>query len=128
MRRCAYLAAVWVVAVLALSCGSKRALPPDFNVVAPSSLAFTTGSGTRETITSTQVVGENGFNSAITLTVAPLPAGLSVSLSPSTVPGPGLYEMTWTANNVNPGVYNITLVAVSGSLEHDYEITVTVEQ
>jgi uncharacterized membrane protein len=72
---------------------------------------------------------KNGFNSAITLSVAGMPAGMTASFSPSTVAAPGSGASTLTvttASSLAHGNYALTLTASGGGVTQSSSVMVDV--
>jgi len=100
---------------------------PDFSISAsPTTQAVYAGSSTQYTISLTS---HNGFSSPVTLSIPWLPVGCSYSFSPSSPITPtASTTLTITTSSSTPvGTYNnITVRAVSGTLEHSVILTLTV--
>ncbi|MEM2900045.1 MAG: CARDB domain-containing protein, partial [Thermoplasmata archaeon] len=100
---------------------------PDFSISAsPTTQAVYAGSSTQYTISLTS---HNGFSSPVTLSIPWLPAGCSYSFSPSSPITPtASTTLTITTSTSTPiGTYNnITVRAVSGTLEHTVTLTLIV--
>jgi hypothetical protein len=76
-----------------------------------------------------QVSGLSGFNSAVTLSASGMPAGLSASFVPGTLPAPGSGASTLTltaAAATAPGTYTVVVTAAGGSLIRTMNLQVTV--
>jgi len=97
--------------------------PPDFTMVAISTVIFTLGSSASSNVTLT---AQNGFDSRVNLTSTVDPTiGFSISLNPQMlIRGSG--TSTATFNSSKPGDYTVTITATSGSLLHTTTIEVTV--
>jgi uncharacterized membrane protein len=100
---------------------------PDFALSeAPTSLSVTLGSSGATTI-STSLSG--GFNSAVSLSVSGMPAGVTASFSPASIaaPGGGNSTLTFTASSsATTGTFNATVSATGGGVTHTITIPVTV--
>ncbi len=71
----------------------------------------------------------NGFSSAVTLSAKGMPAGLSASFAPATLPAPGSGASTLTltaAASTAPGTYTVVVTAAGGSLIRTMNLQVTV--
>ncbi len=80
---------------------------------------------------SVQVVGSNGFNSAIGLSVSGQPAGVTVTYNPASFPAPGNGEgsiLLSVASTTVPGTYPITLTATGGGVTHSMTANMSVLQ
>jgi hypothetical protein len=100
---------------------------PDFAITAsPTSVSVTQG-GTKTTTVSTTVSG--GFNSAISLSASGLPAGVTASLSPTSIaaPGSGSSTLTFTASSTAAtGTSTVTINASGGGVSHSTTVSLTV--
>jgi subtilisin family serine protease len=101
---------------------------PDFALSAsPSSLNIKKGSSKTSTMTVTWL---NGFSSAVNLTASCPSAGVTYTLSPSSVTstsGSATSKLTLTVSSSTPAAtYTITITGTSGSLKHTIAITVKV--
>jgi hypothetical protein len=100
---------------------------PDFTISAnPTSLTLVQGTSGNSTIT-TAVSG--GFNSAISLSASGVPAGASVTFSPTSIAAPGSGSSTATVTagaTTAAGSYTITITGTGGSKTHTATISLTV--
>ncbi|HEV2961705.1 MAG TPA: alkaline phosphatase family protein, partial [Candidatus Angelobacter sp.] len=100
---------------------------PSFTVSAsPTSVSVVQGSSGSSTI-STTVSG--GFNSAISLSIAGLPAGVTASFNPSTIaaPGSGSSTLTFAASSTaTTGTVNVTVSATGGGITNSTTIALTI--
>ena len=100
---------------------------PDFVLsTSPGSVSVAQGGSASSTISST-VAG--GFNSAISLSASGLPAGVTASLSPTSIAAPGNGSSTLTFNassTATTGTFNVTVTATGGSITHTATIPLTV--
>ncbi len=100
---------------------------PGFTLSAsPARLSIVQGTQGNSTLTTTV---EDGFNSSITLSASGMPAGITVSFAPTTIPAPGAGHstMTITVGNTTPsGTYPITVTANGGGLWQETAVTVMV--
>jgi len=87
------------------------------------SITFDPGSSATSTIT---ISSQNGFAGIVSLSYQ-APGALSVQLSPSAV-NSGSGTSTFKVTGSEPGTYNVTISAVSGSLRHAVIVKVTVSQ
>jgi len=96
---------------------SVTVLAPAFTLASSATL-LTMPAGTRQTITVT-AAGNAAFNSAVTLKVTGLPAGITGTFSPAsiTAPGSGSSVLTFASTTgVQPGSYIATITATAGTL------------
>jgi uncharacterized membrane protein len=107
----------------------NAATAPDFTVTAsPPGLSVTHGSSGSTTI-STSV--SNGFSSAVSLSAAGLPTGVTASFSPSPIlaPGSGSSALTFTVSNTAiTGTSNVTVTATGGGITHTTNVSLTIPQ
>ena len=106
------------------NCGSTS---PDFTITAsPSSVTVQQGNSGTSTISTTAL---NGFNSAITLSAAGQPSGVTVTFGTNPIPAPGtgtsLMTMT-VGGSVTPGTYSITVTGIGGGITHTTTVSLTV--
>jgi hypothetical protein len=96
--------------------------PPDFALSAnPASVTATQGGGTTTTIS---VTPQNGFNGAVDLSVAGLPAGATGSFNPVSTSTTSV--LTLGAGTAAPGNYVLTVTGASGALTHATSVTFVV--
>ena len=109
------------------SCGNSG--QPSFSVSdAPSSLSIAQGASGNSTIT---VSSNDGFNSAVSLTVSGLPSGVTAALSPTSVaPTAGASAtstLTLTASSsATAGTQAVTVTGTSGSLTTSTTVSLTI--
>ena len=99
---------------------------PNFAVSVPPTLSVPEGSQGTLTVTTTV---SNGFDNAIALTAVGMPAGVSITFSPSTIGAPGGGSSTMTVNvaaDAQAGVYPIVVSATGGGDTHNPMFTLTV--
>ncbi len=100
---------------------------PNFAIsVSPASVSVAQGATGAATI-STTVSG--GFKSAISLSAAGEPAGVTVTFSPASVatPGSGSVSMTMAvAASAAPGAYTVTVTGVGGGVTHTTTVALLV--
>jgi len=92
----------------------------------PSSVSFAVGSSASVNVTTT---GTGGFSAAVSLTVSGLPAGVTGTFVPESVPAPGSGSATLTlASSVSatPGTYAATVTASGGGLTRTAPVSVTI--
>ena len=92
----------------------------------PTALLVTPG-GTGSATATTTVGG--GFSSAVTLSVAGLPSGVTLLLTPESIaaPGGGSATMTLTAAaNASSGTYPVTVIATGGGVSRTVMVSLTV--
>ena len=96
------------------------------NAGAPS-LALTQGSSGAITL---NVAVSGGFNSTVALSAGGLPAGVTASFTPASLPAPGSgaasLKVSSTASAV-PGTYNLSLTATGGGLTQTAPLAVTIQ-
>lgn len=99
---------------------------PSFQISAPSSGLAVTQGGAASLKVSVAVSG--GFNAAVTLSTASLPPGLTVNLSPPTLPAPGSGQSTLTlsAGTQLAGTYNVVVSGSGGNVNQALALVVTV--
>ena len=90
---------------------------PDFQIsVSPTSLTLAPGSSTSYTVNVSPV---NGFASAVTLSVAGAPSGVTTSFTPGSITGSGSATLHVTASASAPtGNYPLTVTGMSGATSH----------
>jgi len=102
-------------------------LSPAFAISAsPTSVSVQQGAKGTSTITTTV---SNGFNSAIALSAAGQPSGVTVAFNPAPIGAPGSGNSTMTvtvASNAAPGSYTITVTGTGGGITHTSTVTLTV--
>ncbi|HUC54001.1 MAG TPA: S53 family serine peptidase [Candidatus Cybelea sp.] len=100
---------------------------PNFTISAsPSSVSVVQGNNGTSTIT-TAISG--GFNSAVSLSAAGQPAGVTVSFNPLSIaaPGSGSSTMTMTvASTTATGTYTITITGMGGGITQTTTVSLTV--
>ena len=91
---------------------------PDFSIsVTPASQSTTVGGKASYTIT---IAPLNGFNSAVSLSVAGVPSGATATFNPPTISsGSGSSALSVSTSNSTPaGSFSLQISATSGSLSH----------
>src|SRR6266481_3874878 len=105
----------------------NAAATPNFTISAsPASLSVTQGASGNTTV-STTVSG--GFNSAVSLSVTGLPAGVTASFNPASLaaPGSGNSTLTFTASSTaTTGTSTVTITATGGSVTHTTTVSLTI--
>jgi hypothetical protein len=98
---------------------------PGFSLSAsPVSVSVGQGSSGTSTIT---VSATGGFDSAVSLTAAGQPPGVTVSFSPTSIPGAGTSTMMIAVSpTAVPGTYSITVMGTSGSTTETTTVSLTV--
>jgi hypothetical protein len=100
---------------------------PAFTIVLqPSTLTIKPGQSGSTTVT-TKV--KNGYKHALQLTPLKIPAGVSVSLTPSVIPAPGAGTSNakiTVSNSAVPGTYSLRVKASDGTISHSATLTLTV--
>jgi subtilase family serine protease len=106
---------------------TRAAASPNFTLAAsPASLSVVQGSQGTATIT---VAISGGFNSAVNLSAAGQPNGVTVSFNPNPVAAPGSETSTMTmtvAPTTVAGVYPITVTSKGGGITQTTPVTLTV--
>ena len=109
----------------ALAGGSSST--PNFAISAsPTAVSVVQGKSGSSTITTTV---SGGFNSAVTLTAAGQPTGVTVTFSPTSIAAPGSGTSTMTiavASTTTTGSYTITITGTGGSTTHTATVALTV--
>jgi regulation of enolase protein 1 (concanavalin A-like superfamily) len=86
--------------------------------------ALQAGNSASFTITATP---ENGFSSAVSLSAASLPAGVTATFTPDSISGAATSSLTLaTSASTLPGTYIIPVTATSGSLSHTTNTSLTI--
>lgn len=104
-----------------------QSVTPNFTLAASPTAVSVTQGGTASSTVSTAVSG--GFNSAVSLTVSGLPAGVTASFNPATIaaPGSGSSTLTFTAGSTaTTGTATVTITASGGGITHTTTIALTV--
>jgi uncharacterized membrane protein len=109
-----------------INCGAPPA--PNFSISAsPASLTLPQGQQGTSTVT---VTSQNGFSSAVSLTVTGCPTGASCSFSQASVTPPSNGSVTSTltvnAGTATPNTYTLTITGAGSSLSHSTNVTLTV--
>ncbi len=111
-------------ALIAALAGSSSATPGFSLSASPGSVSVVQGNAGSVTITSTV---SGGFDSAVTLSAAGQPSGVTVSFSPGSITGTGSSTMTIAAaSTVTAGTYGITVTGTSGSTKETTSVSLTV--
>jgi hypothetical protein len=103
---------------------------PDFTVAAtPVSQSVAQGAGTSYTAA---VAPQNGFTGSVTLSVSGAPAGVTASVSPSSVNITGSASQSASVSvsvgaSAAAGSYTLTVTGVSGKLSHSTTVTLVVQ-
>jgi uncharacterized membrane protein len=100
---------------------------PDFSLTAKSNLLSIGQGYANSTTINTTVNG--GFNNVIALSASGVPAGVSVTFSPSSLPSPGSGASNVSfsvAASVPFGNYPIAITAIGGGVTHTATVTLTV--
>jgi hypothetical protein len=97
---------------------------PDFSLgTSPSSRSLLPGGSTTYAVT---VTPSNGFNNPVTLSGGGLPAGATMSFSPSPVASGSSTMTLATSTSTRPGSYVITITGTGGGLTHTTTVTLVV--
>ena len=98
----------------------------DFALAAsPTSLQVVRGGTGSDTVT---VAAAQGFNGTVSLSISGVPARVTASWNPATVPGAGSAVLTIRANKpARTGTYTLTITGTSGNLVHSIPLTLVVQ-
>src|SRR2546422_2175838 len=95
---------------------------PDFSITAsPDTVSFVAGQSAFSTI-SLQSMG--GFNGAVALTAASMPAGVTISCVPASISGTQTSACTLSGSAI--GSYTVVITGANGRLSHTASIAVTI--
>jgi len=99
--------------------------PPDFTISAtPSSRTVSQSSTTSYTATISPL---QGFKGTVVLTAGTLPAGVTATLGPPTIPGTGSSNVSVRTSASTPrGTYTLTVTGTSGTITHSTTMTMIV--
>lgn len=99
--------------------------PPNFTLaVSPSAQSVVAGSSASYTVSTAAI---SGFAGTESLTVSGVPAGVTVTFSPASIPTGGSSTMAVsTASTAAAGTYTLVVTATSGALSHTANATLTV--
>ena len=103
-----------------------NATAPNFTLSAsPASRTVAQGSATTYTLT---VTPSNGFAGNVTLSLEPLPTGVTATFNKNPIPnGSGTSTLTVTpTSSSTPGQYQLTIIGTSGSLSQGASVTLNV--
>jgi hypothetical protein len=103
-----------------------NATTPNFTLSAsPASQTVAQGSATTYTLT---VTPSNGFAGNVTLSLEPLPTGVTATFNKNPIPnGSGTSTLTVTpTSSTTPGQYQLTIIGTSGSLSQGAFVTMNV--
>ncbi len=113
--------------LIAALAGTGTSPTPAFSISAsPTSVSVVRGNNGTSTITTTV---SGGFNSAISLSAAGQPSGVTVSFNPTSIAAPGSGSSTMTmavASTTATGTYTITVTGTGGGLTHTATVSLTV--
>ncbi|MGZ4826046.1 MAG: DUF4082 domain-containing protein [Terriglobales bacterium] len=99
---------------------------PDFAISVPATATLPVNGSTAVTVTSTLT---NGFSAPVSFSVSGLPAGVSASFVPPSLPAPGsgTSTLTFTANGSTlTGTYPLSISGSSGGVVHAVALNLTV--
>ena len=100
---------------------------PTFTLSSSATSATVTTGSTGQVVLTT--AGQNGFNSAVALTVSGLPTGVTAAFSSTSIasPGSGTSTLKFTAAaNAAPGTYTLTVTGTGGGLTEKTTVSLTV--
>jgi uncharacterized membrane protein len=100
---------------------------PGFTLSSPATVQVLRGGSTPLTITTAPV---SGFSAAVALSVTGLPAGVTATFAPTSIPAPGSGTSTLTlaaSSAAKAGNYTITVTAVGSGITHTAPLIVTVK-
>jgi kumamolisin len=100
---------------------------PGFGLTAsPTTVSVVQGGTGTSTVASTVL---NGFSSAISLSATGLPAGITVTFSPTSITGAGTSTITFAASaSTAAGTYRVTVTGTSGSTTEKVALALTVNK
>jgi subtilase family serine protease len=114
-------------ATVLVSHWSDATATPSFHAAASAS-SVTVQAGSNNSVTLSVTVS-GGFNSAVAFSVTGLPAGVSATFAPATLPAPGsgssILRVSATGA-VRAGAYSATVSATSGSMRQQLPLTVVI--
>jgi kumamolisin len=98
---------------------------PGFGLTAsPTAITAAQGASATATITSTVL---NGFDSPVSLSATGLPAGVTITFSPSSITGAGTSTMTIAVGSSTPfGTYSIKVTGTSGAITEIVTVSLSV--
>jgi len=106
---------------------SITVIVPNFTLAAGATVATASASAPAQVALSTSIV--NGFKSAISLSVAGLPKGVSAAFSPASIVSPGSGSSTLkltVASGATSGTYVLTITATGGGVTQRQSLSLTV--
>jgi uncharacterized repeat protein (TIGR01451 family) len=105
----------------------EQKLFPDFSIeTTPESLSITQG---QQATVDVDVNSIDGFSDPVDLSISGLPSGLTGDFSSSLVtPGSSTVLTLQAAETATTGVYQVTVSGLSGALNHDVNVQVTIER
>ena len=99
---------------------------PAFQASAPASVSLAQSASTSVTL---NVTVSGGFNSSVSFSNGTLPAGLTLTLTPSSIAAPGSGSVTvklTAASTLAAATYNVTIIASGGGLTQNIPLSVTI--
>jgi len=98
---------------------------PDFSIAAtPSTRTVTAGGNTTYTVSTSAL---NGFTGSVSLGTSGLPTGATASFSPASISGSTTSTLTISTLSSTPAAtYTITITGISGSINHNTAVLLTV--